>query len=136
MYNLELAFLPMRYLFSESEWDDISDLSKAKQKKWYDSYWKEKDPDPETPLNEVQVEFYNRVMDANKRFRAEHFEGWNTDRGKALILYGDPDKVDGKRYLESAQSYEVWYYNQKNKKLIFIDKDEDGSFILVGIEDI
>jgi GWxTD domain-containing protein len=136
MYNSEMAFLPMRYLLSEDEWKEISDYSEPERMDWYKAYWKERDPDPETPLNEVQVEFYQRVMDANRRFRTEQYEGWNTDRGKALILYGDPDRIDAKRYLDNAKPYEIWYYEQRNEKLIFIDKDEDGSYLLVSIETI
>ena len=136
MYNMEMALLPMRYLLSDEEWNTISDFSEDEQKKWYKAYWKEKDPDPETPLNAVQVEFYHRVMEANKKFHAEQYEGWDTDRGKALILYGDPDRVRAKRFQDDAQPYEIWYYTQRNKKLIFIDQDEDGSYVLVSIENI
>jgi hypothetical protein len=75
-------------------------------------------------------------MEANSKFRTENYQGWDTDRGKALILYGDPDRVRAKKYLEDAKSYEIWYYKQRNKKLIFIDRDEDGAYILVSIEDI
>ena len=136
MYNLEMALLPMRYLLSDEEWEKIYDYSEEDQRNWYQSYWEKKDPDPDTPMNEVQVEFYKRVMEANSKFRTENYQGWDTDRGKALILYGDPDRVRAKKYLEDAKSYEIWYYKQRNKKLIFIDRDEDGAYILVSIEDI
>jgi len=136
MYNLEMALLPMRYLLSDEEWEKVYDYAEEDQRNWYQAYWEKKDPDPDTPLNEVQVEFYKRVMEANSKFRTENYQGWDTDRGKALILYGDPDRVRAKKYVEDAKSYEIWYYKERNKKLIFIDRDEDGSYILVSIEDI
>jgi GWxTD domain-containing protein len=136
LYDLEMAILPMRYILSKEEWAKVEDYSDEKLKDWFQDYWKSRDPEPNTPLNEVQVEFYNRVSQANKRFRADNADGWDTDRGKSLILYGEPDRVDSELYLDNAQPYEVWYYEAQNKKLIFIDKDDDKSFRLVSVEEI
>ncbi|MBA7547457.1 hypothetical protein ES705_39879 [subsurface metagenome] len=136
LYDLDMAILPMRYLLLNEEWEKVNDFSEEEREQWFNKFWKNKDPDVETPLNEVLVEFYHRVSRSNKEFRSENYEGWDTDRGKSLILYGDPDRIASQHYLDNAKPYEIWYYESKNKKLIFIDEDEDDTFHLVSIEEI
>jgi len=136
LHDLEMAVLPMRYVLSDEEWQDVEDYSDEEREQWFKEFWKSRDPDPESPLNEVQIEFYKRVSAANRKFRAEDYDGWDTDRGKSLILYGEPDRIDSNYYLDDAQPYEIWYYESKNKKLIFLDEDEDNSFRLVSVEEI
>jgi len=136
LYDLDMAVLPMRYLLSDEEWEEVNDFSDNERDRWFKKFWKNKDPNEETPLNEIQIEFYNRVSRANKDFRSENYEGWDTDRGKSLILYGKPDKVESQHYLDNASPYEIWYYESNNKKLIFIDEDDDDTFPLVSIEEI
>ena len=81
-------------------------------------------------------EFYNRVLQANKKYADSYNEGWTTDRGKSLILYGKPDDVESYRYKIKSKPYEIWYYRSENKKLVFIDVDEDDTYPLMSVEDI
>ena len=136
LYDNELAVPPLKYIISEEEWDKLEDLSDEELSKWIKEFWQKKDPDPDTPLNEIMVEFYDRVLQANKKYAGEYIEGWTTDRGKSLILYGEPDRVDAYRYKLKSKPYEIWYYESENKKLIFIDVDEDSSYPLMSVEDI
>ena len=51
-------------------------------------FWRQRDPTPGTPDNELQQSFYQRLAEANRRFReggAAEIPGWRTDRGKILI---------------------------------------------------
>jgi GWxTD domain-containing protein len=136
LYEAGLAIRPMRYILTPDEREYTDDLSDDELKKWFEQYWKKKDPDPNTPLNEILLEFYQRVMRSNKKYPAQYLEGWETDRGKALILYGDPDRVDSRRYLTNTKPYEVWFYDSLNKKLVFVDVNEDKSYRLMSVEDI
>jgi GWxTD domain-containing protein len=136
LYEAGLAIRPMRYILTSDELEYIDDLSDDELEKWFEQYWKKKDPDPNTPLNEILLEFYHRVMQSNKKYPAQYREGWETDRGKALILYGDPDRVESRRYLTNAKPYEIWFYDSLNKKLVFVDVNEDKSYRLMSVEDI
>jgi GWxTD domain-containing protein len=136
LYDPELAIGPMRYILAKEDWINVENLSDEKLVNWFDNFWKEKDDEPDTPLNEIQLEFYNRVMQADKRFAAESEEGWNTERGKALILYGTPDRIDAKPYRTGSKPYEVWYYDSINKKLVFIDENDNNSYRLVSEKEI
>ena len=136
LYDIELAIPPLQYILSAEEWDSLDDLSDKELSKWLKEFWHEKDPNPETPLNEIMVEFYNRVLEANKKYADQYNEGWTTDRGKSLILYGKPDHIEAYRYNLKSKPYEIWYYRSENKKLVFIDVDEDDTYPLMSVEDI
>ena len=65
------------------------------KKKLLDLYWKEKDPSFLTEYNERLLEHYSRFALANILFSIPDLgvEGWNSDRGKVLIRYGEPEFI-------------------------------------------
>ena len=136
LYDIELSIPPLQYILSQDEWNSLDDMSDEELKSWLKDFWKQRDPEPESPLNEIMVEFYERVYQANKKYAGEYKEGWTTDRGKSLILYGEPDEIEAYRYKLKSKPYEIWYYQSENKKLIFIDVDEDDTYPLMSVEDI
>ena len=134
LYKADLAIRPMRYLLSEDEFDRVADLSYDKLDKWMEKYWAERDPTPNTNYNELKVEYFKRVQLANERFNLRYKEGWETDRGKILILYGEPDKIENRRYDADKKPHLVWIYNKQNLTFLFVDADRDGEFTLVKDE--
>ena len=86
--------------------------------------------------NEVQNEFYIRVQKTIQEFSLRFKEGWRTERGEILILYGEPDRVDKHHHIAGSEPYEIWFYENLNKKITFIDKKDNGDFKLVNIENI
>lgn len=136
LYDVDLAVPPLQYILPPDEWKKLDDLSDEERSKWLRTYWKARDPDPDTPLNEIMVEFYKRVLEANEKYAGQYTEGWKTDRGKTLILYGKPDKIEVHRYQLNSKPYEIWYYHAEHKKFIFMDVDEDETYPLVSVEDI
>lgn len=136
LYDVELAIKPLHYILSVEEKAQIKKLEGERLSDWFEKYWREKDPDPETIVNEIQLEFYQRVMKADRKYIDSYNEGWKTDRGKTIILYGDPDRTEQSRYSTKNKPYEIWYYTKLNKKLVFIDVNEDESYHLMSIESI
>ena len=65
----------------------------AARQEFIRDFWAKRDPDPETPENEFQKMFQDRVEYANKHFK-EGGPGHNTDRGRVYIFMGPPDKVE------------------------------------------
>jgi GWxTD domain-containing protein len=133
LYEYELAFRPMRYLFTETQYEEISDLPRADFKEWFEQYWSEQDPTPHTVFNELQAEFFQRVSESNRKFKRRNFEGWETDRGKIFILYGPPAKIENGRYSSHSLPYLVWEYDE-SLKFVFVDKRRNGEFFLVDTE--
>jgi len=136
LYKYDLALRPMKYLLSVEEYEYAEDLSINELKDWFNDYWKKKDNTPGTPFNEVQNEFYLRVQKSIQKFSLRFKEGWRTERGETLILYGEPGKVDKHYHIAGSKPYEIWYYENLNKKITFIDKQDNGDFKIVSIENI
>jgi len=135
LYEFDLAWRPLKSILPQSEWERINDLSATNQRKWFDDFWSSKDPTPDTPLNEIQYEFYRRVDLANTRYGLRFQEGWKTDRGYTLLSSGFPDSVETNRLSPSSKPYEIWYYRSLKKKITFVDEDLDENYKLSVIED-
>ncbi len=135
LYEFGLAWRPLESIIPAAEWDRLEDLSTEYKKKWFEDYWHDKDPTPGTPLNEIQYEFYRRVDLANSRYSLRFSEGWQTDRGYALLSQGIPDSVETYRYSVKGKPYEIWYYRTLKKKLTFVDENKDENYKLSAIED-
>lgn len=127
-------FNKMRYIVST---DDIKAFRQLKtleaKREFLANCWKE----IETGLRgsrEVTRAFYlDRVNTASQRFRSMGKEGWQTDRGRIFILYGDPDEIQRFPSSENVKPYEIWYYNQLEGGIyfVFVDRSGFGEYILV-----
>jgi TonB family protein len=53
------------------------------------SFWKERDPDPGTAVNESKEEHYRRLAYANEHFSTAGTPGWRTELGRLYIVMGE-----------------------------------------------
>jgi len=136
LYRYDLALRPMQYILSVDELSEAEGLSYDDLGVWFTNYWRAKDPDPDTPFNEILFTFFQRVDEVNRKYGQRFREGWETDRGKSFLLYGEPDRQEINRTSVHVKPYEVWYYNTLKQKLTFIDEYDDDDYKLVQIEDI
>ena len=90
------------------------------------SFWKTKDPQPATDINEYRAEYFERLEYANEQFGRIRRDGWRTDRGRVFMIYGPPDDRD--RFPSSAGNYpyEIWNYNSYEGGVVFVFVDERG----------
>ena len=136
LLNLATAVEPMMYILPDSEWTSVKKLQGTELRDWFRAYWRKRDENPVTPLNEVMNQFYLRVDRANLMYQLENKDGWKTDRGKSFILYGEPDKIERQKNPVNTVPFEIWIYNRLNQKLTFVDARRDNRFKLVSIEEI
>jgi GWxTD domain-containing protein len=61
-------------------------VPEAERRARWETFWKELDPDSNTPENEKLAEFLERVRVAADRYAARGQPGWRTDRGKVYIV--------------------------------------------------
>ncbi len=129
--NIENSFQQMRYILTNDE------RKKAKGKKGKEleslflSFWKERDPTPNTSINELMEEYYIRINYVNEYFNMSWREGWETDFGMIYILFGPPDQIERSNSTSVNSSiYQVWYYNRINKQFVFKDQNGFGDFKL------
>jgi GWxTD domain-containing protein len=83
------------FLATEPEknaWKSVA--SDADAEKFIALFWAKRDPDLKTPLNEFRVRFEQLVAAADKAFAFAKVRGALTERGKALILIGQPKRVN------------------------------------------
>jgi GWxTD domain-containing protein len=106
--------------------------SAEKVEEWNRKYWIEQDPTPSTELNERRLEHYRRVFLANEIFTDKRLdlEGFDTDRGNALIKFDLPTK----KYYDlgglMSGGWVVWEYQLPNQsfRLFFHDEFLNGNF--------
>ncbi|HEX6640517.1 MAG TPA: GWxTD domain-containing protein, partial [Thermoanaerobaculia bacterium] len=92
---LEWGRGPAQYLMTKDEaakWKTISSDEDAKE--FVVLFWARRDPTPETPRNEFREEYERRVATADKNFVSDKSRGALTERGKMLVLFGMPKKIE------------------------------------------
>jgi GWxTD domain-containing protein len=116
-----------------------------------EQFWRRRDPDPDTTINEFREEHYRRIAYANDHFSIG-VPGWKSDRGRIYIIHGPPDSREyhdqGQQYYRPARdgggvtntySFEVWYYRNipgvgDGIEIEFVDKTMTGHFTLARDE--
>ncbi|MFQ6078003.1 MAG: GWxTD domain-containing protein, partial [Thermodesulfobacteriota bacterium] len=77
------------YLISKSESKRYSHLPAEERRRFWQSYWKMRDPEPLTDVNERLVEHYVRVSYSRTYFSQKQYP-WDR-RGEIFVRYGEPD---------------------------------------------
>jgi GWxTD domain-containing protein len=120
---------PLAYIVSPQEMDWLRSLPKDQQAQGWEELWRRRDPTPETPRNETQLEFFRRV-----RYAEHHFQGfgpgWRADMGRIYIKFGPPDQIENRPPSLTAPQLEIWYYNQPYRRLVFADREGFGRYTL------
>jgi GWxTD domain-containing protein len=110
--------------------------------RFIESFWKRRDPDPATPVNEYKEQYYKRIGAANKLFGTSGLAGWRTERGRFFILLGPPHEIQRDFNVTDERGFnsmnkETWQYwglpNPKlpyNLELVFVDRNGNGNFVL------
>jgi GWxTD domain-containing protein len=119
----------VRYIISSKERKIFKNTPAEERARFVEEFWKVRDPDPTTEENEFRDEYYRRIDVANHLFR-EGSAGWLSDRGRILILLGEPERRD--TYPSGYSFYEppveIWYYG--NFPIIFVDYEREGFYKL------
>jgi len=71
---------------------------------------------------------YERYLYANSFFSVIKSEndGWYTDRGRILMLYGMWDQRDDEAHPTSGHPYQIWWYYSLNGGTVFVFQDDQG----------
>ena len=86
---------PVRYLMSGKEEAALRNVKSIDElARFISDFWARRDPTPGTLENEFRHTYWERVLEANRRFRDSTIPGWKTDRGKVFILLGEPIQIE------------------------------------------
>ena len=134
--NINTAIETLKEFVPEKDIKNILQTPDSTKEAWFELFWKERDPTPDTDKNELQEEFYHRVDFANNNFTVNALdkEGWKTDRGNIYVKYGPPTDVERHQDQLNLPPYEIWYYEKLDRRYYFEDKSGVGDFQLVRIE--
>ena len=135
--NLDDAIEQLQYIASRKELNKLRHAPKDQKQKYFEAFWKAKDPTPGTATNELMDEYYRRVDFANQHFSGFR-EGWRTDMGMVYILFGPPNDVERQPfnvvanpyYETEIYAYQIWYYYDINRRFIFADHHGFGDYRL------
>ncbi len=131
--QLDVAIRQLRYVATGSEMRRLRDAPPLRREALFRDFWKRRDPSPGTEQNELMQEYYYRVEYANTHFSTNR-NGWETDRGRIFILYGEPSDIEQHPFEINSKPYEVWYYNALNRRFVFVDYTGFGDYELVEPE--
>lgn len=84
---------PVQYIALDEEKDAFKALTTSTERtRFIRRFWERRDHDLRDRTNPYEIEFYERVANANKRYH-EYPKGWKSDRGLMHIVLGRPDHV-------------------------------------------
>ena len=82
------------YIIADEEKSVFASLTTEDEKeRFIEQFWRRRDPDPRTVINEFKEEHYRRIAYANERFHSGK-EGWRSDRGRIYIIHGEPAEIE------------------------------------------
>lgn len=120
-------FSKSKYIASNNEIDQYESLDSLNAKREFlFKFWKNRDMEPETPENEFKLEYFGRIMKADSKYSSFNKKGHKSDRGRILIIFGEPDQVDRHPSQMDTKPYEIWYYNSIEGGVYFVFGDISG----------
>jgi GWxTD domain-containing protein len=113
-------------------------LTERDRDMFMEAFWKQRDPTPETAVNEYKEEMERRFKYVKETFGRETTrEAWQTDQGRIYMILGPPKGRDNFEGTSGLQPAMVWhYYGDPLKKLprvfdlIFYRRGGGGEFKL------
>lgn len=123
----DMQFEKARYIATSSERDQYAKLQNVEGKRdFLLKFWRKRDQDPSTPVNEFKNQFLERVRLSDDRYSTINKRGNKTDRGRVFILYGEPDEIERYPNDMDKKPYEIWRYNSIEGGVVFIFGDISG----------
>lgn len=121
---------PVQAIMSKDEiakWKNLETDDEAKA--FIALFWARRDPTPATLRNEAREEFESRVAWADANLKQGKTRGAMTDRGRTLLLYGQPKRIErsspaaprlsSTNNLEDPSTWVQWVYEGEDAKTTF-----------------
>lgn len=115
--NIDDEFQSANSMASKEEKKIFKSLDLTGKQRFMAEFWARR-----PGLREVHLK---RLQYANDKFSGIK-KGWQTDRGRVFVTYGQPDKVEKNFSLTSRHAYEIWRYHEQQGGLIFVFVDKGG----------
>jgi GWxTD domain-containing protein len=129
--DISLALNQMRYILPGDSLDRYIEAPLEQQQRFFASYWAQRDPNPNTKVNELMEEYFSRINYAEREFSNFSSRGWLSDRGRILIKFGHPDDIERHPFELNTQPFEIWRYYTLRRVFVFSDESGFGDYRLL-----
>ncbi len=114
----------------EDELKELAGSTPENRVQAWNRFWLRRDPNPSSEVNEDLGEFLRR-LDIILRLFSDFRPGWQTDRGRIYMRYGQPDDIVDRQGRTFGTTYQLWYYYSRGIVYIFEDMLGTGDFRLL-----
>lgn len=98
----------------------LKEKDNEKNKKYLQAFWKQ--TSPESPY-EGWMKYKAQVQKVEKLFATNYQVGFETDRGRVYLQYGQPNQITERPSSPSEYPYEIWQYDKigrfSNRRFVF-----------------
>ena len=103
------------YIITPKEKEVFLRLENDRERELFiEAFWKQRDPNPNTPENEFKKEHFRRISYVNQWFgRDTPGAGWRTPMGRIYIILGEPNSIDKFESLTEIYPTIIWFYEGK-----------------------
>ncbi|MEN9994574.1 MAG: hypothetical protein RL762_1231 [Bacteroidota bacterium] len=109
----------IRTLIDMLKQKDTSEMRKHIQAFWYQTSG--------AKAYEQWIKYQSQVRSVEKHYANNYMEGFETDRGRVYLKYGQPNSVVVKESSPSEYPYEIWTYDKigiySNRRFVFYNPD-------------
>ncbi|MCX6584323.1 MAG: GWxTD domain-containing protein [Candidatus Aminicenantes bacterium] len=127
------------YIITSSERKVFLQLDTDRERDMFiETFWKQRDPNPNTVENEYKIEHIRRLKYANETLgRGSPSPGWRTDMGRIYIILGEPKTIE--RYENMTEVYPtiVWFFQGFGKyglpdafSVVFFKPEGSGDYVI------
>ncbi len=125
----------LKYITRPEQYMLFLTLTDDGKKRFAQQFFRDKDPSPNTARNEYMEDAFMRYAYAIENFSTQPgtSDGWRSDRGRVLMQYGKPDKIEETIVPSKSEAFQLWNYFsiQGGIYFVFYDVDAFGNLRLV-----
>jgi len=103
------------YIITPKEKEVFLKLENDRERELFiEAFWKQRDPNPNTPENEFKKEHFRRISYANQWLgRDSPGPGWRTEMGRIYIILGEPNTIEKFESHTNIYPTHIWFYDGK-----------------------
>jgi GWxTD domain-containing protein len=134
-YSWDEQLEQIKYIANDKAWKEINRDKKMSKPERVLRFWKSNNPSG-SQTNDLQEIFYNRILLADQKFSVHRYkQGWQTDRGRIFIKFGEPDEISVDNHPIGKYPTQTWFYYQLNKTFLFYDRSRIEDYKLYNKEE-
>jgi len=124
--ELDAEFNKARYIARPEEKKIYENLDSSAKVQFLVEFWNRRDDDKTTRSNEFKRTYLQLVDYASENFTTKFSNGWKSDRGRVLLVYGAPSEIERSPMERGSKPYEIWSYDELEGGSIFVFADLRG----------